>query len=272
MAVSQSGTADGVYNLGSGSAPPLRENYFDHPRCHRPSLAVGLWRHSLSPRSGNAPGGGYQPPQGRCELDAPHRFGRGAGRDRELVPRKPMDLLPIETPPHSVLGRARRLLRLDFMRFLLVGALNTVFGYVICLAGLSLGISPGLALAIAAIVGGPVQLHDNRPRGVHEPGARQVAGVRWGLRAALCDQSRRAARANSTRCAGWLGTGHPSPGHGSGFLPGVQVFRLSERPGSIARGLARANLHSCSAAVATRFAGSRYIFRFGGFRWFSWAH
>lgn len=48
---------------------------------------------------------------------------------------------------------ARGLLRLDFVRFLLVGVLNTAFGYAIYLLGLVLGLVPGVALAIATAIG-----------------------------------------------------------------------------------------------------------------------
>jgi len=41
----------------------------------------------------------------------------------------------------------------QFYRFLLVGILNTLFGYSVFLIGLSLGLAPGIALFFATIIG-----------------------------------------------------------------------------------------------------------------------
>ena len=48
---------------------------------------------------------------------------------------------------------ARRVLRFQFIRFLAVGGLNTLFGYVVYLVGLSIRLSPEMALLLATCVG-----------------------------------------------------------------------------------------------------------------------
>lgn len=48
---------------------------------------------------------------------------------------------------------AQRLLKWRFLRFLLVGVLNTLFGYAVYLSVLMLGVAPEVALAVATLVG-----------------------------------------------------------------------------------------------------------------------
>jgi len=47
----------------------------------------------------------------------------------------------------------QRLLEWRLVRFLFVGVLNTIFGYAIYLIGIFLGATPGVALAVATIIG-----------------------------------------------------------------------------------------------------------------------
>lgn len=53
----------------------------------------------------------------------------------------------------SLAAIMRRVLEWRFVRFLLVGVLNTIFGYAIYLVGILLGASPRVALAVATIIG-----------------------------------------------------------------------------------------------------------------------
>ena len=64
-----------------------------------------------------------------------------------------MDLCRVNSPYRSIADLISRLLHLDILRFLLVGVLNTAFGYVIYLVGLYLGLSAGVALAAATTIG-----------------------------------------------------------------------------------------------------------------------
>ena len=59
----------------------------------------------------------------------------------------------MSSPYRSIVNLTARLLHLDVLRFLLVGVLNTAFGYVVYLVGLYFGLSPGMALAAATVTG-----------------------------------------------------------------------------------------------------------------------
>ena len=106
--------AQGVYNLGSGAAHPLKAIVEQIRALVDPAPALGFRRSALSARPGDAPASRHFPLRGRDRLEAPHPAGDGTRKNGGLAsqPKQhPLGLAAMTQQPAADLRATRALAR-----------------------------------------------------------------------------------------------------------------------------------------------------------------